>query len=180
MMMDVFTSPTMPFYKFGHLMFLKKIETTDWLPFIVERFRDTGKYIDQSLSALIVSLADNHPYYVQQLAQQTWLRTEINCTKTDVTDAHVSLVNQLSLLFTVLTESLTNSQIGFLNALLAGEEQLSSQAVIQKYGMGTSSNVMRIKKSLVEKDILDFEERKPVFQDPIYAWWLKNCYFGKV
>ncbi len=43
MLMDVFTSPSMPFYKFGDIVFLDKISTDDWIKFIVSRFNDTGK-----------------------------------------------------------------------------------------------------------------------------------------
>lgn len=177
MMMDVFTNTSMPFYKFGHLLFLQKIESNDWIAFIRERFTDTGKSIDKSLALKIASLADNHPYYVQQLAQQTWLRTNKTCTINDITDAHETLVDQLSLLFTGTTESLTNPQLGLLKALISGEHQLSSQVSLKKYGMGTSGNVNRIKKSLIEKDILDTKEGNLVFQDPIYQYWLRQRYF---
>jgi len=177
MMMDVFTNASMPFYKFGHLMFLQKIKSDDWIPFIRERFNDTGKSIDETLSLMIASLAENHPYYVQQLAQQAWLRTNKTCKTNDVIDAHETLVNQLSLLFTGTTESLTTPQLGFLKALILGEQQLSSLVTLKKYGMGTSGNVNRIKKSLIEKDILDTGDSHLVFQDPIYRYWLRHRYF---
>lgn len=177
MMMDVFTNASMPFYKFGHLMFLQKIETNDWIPFIRKRFGDTGKSVDDNLAGLIASLGDNHPYYVQQLAQQAWLRTNKKCTKDDVTDAHETLVDQLSLLFTGITETLTSPQLGLLKALIAGEQQLSSQATLNKYGIGTSGNVNRIRKSLTDKDILDIADDMLVFQDPLYRHWLKYRYF---
>jgi hypothetical protein len=178
MMMDVFTNTSMPFYKFGHLLFLQKIESNDWIAFIRERFADTGKSIDKNLALKIASLAENHPYYVQQLAQQTWLRTNKTCTINDITDAHETLVDQLSLLFTGTTESLTNPQLGLLKAMISGEQQLSSQVSLKKYGMGTSGNVNRIKKSLIEKDILDTKDSNLVFQDPIYRYWLRHRYFG--
>ena len=38
-------------------------------------------------------------------------------------------------------------------------------------------SVSRSKKSLVEKDILDINAGAISFQDPIYAWWLRHCYF---
>jgi hypothetical protein len=177
MMMDVFTNTSMPFYKFGHMLFLQKIESNDWVAFIRERFADTGKSIDKNLALKIASLVENHPYYVQQLAQQTWLRTNRTTTINDITDAHETLVDQLSLLFTGTTESLTNPQLGLLKALISGEQQLSSQVSLRKYGMGTSGNVNRIKKSLIEKDILDTKDGNLVFQDPIYQYWLRHRYF---
>ena len=76
MLMDVFANVSMPFYKFGDLMFLQKIETEEWIPFIRQKFQMTDKVIERDEIQLLVELVDKHPYYVQQLAQQVWLRTE--------------------------------------------------------------------------------------------------------
>ncbi len=177
MMLDVFTSASMPFYKFGDIIFLEKISTPDWLTFIEERFSSTGKHIGNEEINRVVELADNHPYYVQQLAQQCWLRTQNECSIEIVTQAHISIVEQLSLLFVTITENLTTKQLGLLKALLAGEKNISSQEVITKYKIGTSATVNRARKSLIDKDILDNRAGKITFQDPIYQYWLKTQYF---
>ena len=69
MMMEMLTDTSKPFYKFGNLMFLNKIETPCLMEFFKSRFADTGKGIDNEASYLIAKLVDNHPYYAQQLAQ---------------------------------------------------------------------------------------------------------------
>ena len=43
MMLDVFTNASKPFYKFGNLLFLNKIETSCLVEFFQGRFADTGK-----------------------------------------------------------------------------------------------------------------------------------------
>lgn len=177
MMLDVFTNSSMPFYKFGDLLFLEKIDTPSWIAFIIEQFSKTGKSITGEQARLIVDLTDNHSYYVQQLAQQTWLRTKDSCNDEIIKEAHITIIEQLSLLFVTITESLTNSQINFLKAMVAGETTLSSAAVIAKYRLTSSANVTRSKKSLIEKDILDNKANKLSFQDPMYYYWLKNQYF---
>lgn len=68
MMMEVFTNSSKPFYKFGNLMFLNKIDTPYLVEFFKSRFADTGKSINEDAANLIVELVDNHPYYAQQLA----------------------------------------------------------------------------------------------------------------
>ncbi len=115
MLMDVFTNASMPFYKFGNILFLEKIKTEEWVSFIMKRFSDTRKEISEKQAERIVSLVDNHSYYVQQLSQQVWLRTTKKCTDDIVEQAHLSLVQQLSLLFVTLTEGLSNTQINYLN-----------------------------------------------------------------
>lgn len=177
MMLDVFTNSSMPFYKFGDLLFLEKIDTPSWITFITEQFSKTGKFITDEQARLIVQLADNHPYYVQQLAQQVWLRTSDTCTEDIVRQAHITIIEQLSLLFVTITESLTNNQIKFLKAMIAGETSLSSSDVMSKYRLGSSGNVTRSRKSLIEKVILDNKANKVSFQDPMYYYWLKYQYF---
>jgi len=177
MLLDVFSNPSMPFYKFGDLMFLEKITTENWVKFIRQRFTDTGKEISEDDATRITNFAENHSYYVQQLAQQTWLRTEKTCTTSIVEEARMGVVNQLSLLFVNITESLTNSQLNFLKAILAGEKQLSSQSTLQKYKLGTSANTGRLKQALLSREIIDIAVDQIDFQDPLYKYWLKNEYF---
>lgn len=177
MMMDVFTSPQMPFYKFGDIIFLDKISPENWLPFIVQRFRITSKDIKPEAAGLIIKLTESHPYYVQQLAQQAWLRTKRMCNTKNVTEAHESLILQMSLLFQTLTDSLSNTQVNFLNALICGETKFNSAEVLKKYRLGTSANISRIKTALVSREIIENQNKEYVFLDPIYRYWLKKYYF---
>ena len=177
MMIDVFTSPSMPFYKFGDVLFLEKISMDDWILFIKKRFHETGKKIGQNEAGLIPELADCHPYYVQQLAQQSWLRTKTACNTEIINEAFQDLVLQMSMLFQNLTDGLSNTQVNFLKALINGVEQLSSQETIRDYQLGTSANVVKIKRMLINKEIIDLSGDKIFFLDPLYKFWLKRHFF---
>lgn len=177
MMMDVFTSPSMPFYKFGDIIFLDKILSENWILFIQKRFSDTGKKISKKDAALIPFLTECHPYYVQQLAQQSWLRTETVCDETIVNKAFTDLVMQLSMLFQNLTDTLGRTQISFLKALINNITQLSSQSTLSEYLLGTSANVVKIKRILVNKEIIDTHGNIISFLDPLYKHWLKEYFF---
>lgn len=178
LLLDVFTNSSMPFYKFGTILFLEKIDTKSWIEFITERFTSTGKSISKELAELISSLAENHPFYVQQLAQQVWLRTEDNATREIIQVAHQSLIDQLSMLFDTMTQGLTTIQLSFLKAIIYGEKSMNSAATLERYRLGSSANVTRCRKSLEAKDILDITPGKVEFQDPIYKHWLASQYFS--
>lgn len=178
MMLEVFTNSSMPFYKFGNLMFLNKIDTPYLVEFFNSRFSDTGKSISDEASHLIVELVENHPYYAQQLAQQSWLRTKDECTVEIVRKAHTALVEQLSLLFATITETLTTQQLNYLKALLAGEKSISSTEVMHRYQISSTTSIARSKAALIKNDVLDNQAGKISFQDPIYAYWLKTEYFA--
>lgn len=177
MLKEVFASYGMPFYKFGDILFLQKITKEDWIPFITGRFTETGKFISNENAGIIADLVECHPYYVQQLAQQTWLRTDKNCDTDTVTDAHENLINQLDFLFQSITDSLSNTQINFLKALLMGVKMLSAKSNIKAFDLGTSANVSKIKKTLENKEIIDVLGNKIELLDPIYKSWLKKKYF---
>ncbi|HLF62272.1 MAG TPA: hypothetical protein VI603_00865 [Saprospiraceae bacterium] len=179
MLTEVFTSMSMPFYQFGEVVFLNKISEADWITFIRTRFSDTGKEIKEDDARLISSLTERHSYYVQQLAQQVWLRTSKKCATTIVHDAFDSLIRQMSLLFIDKTNSLISTQVNFLKAVIDEETHLSSKETIETYQLGSSSNVLRIKDALIRKEILDVEETRLYFLDPLYKQWLIRYYFNK-
>ncbi|HSZ25226.1 MAG TPA: ATP-binding protein [Cytophagaceae bacterium] len=177
MMMEVFASTSMPFYKFGEIIMLEKITVTDWIPFLRNRFTQTGKQIDPDTAAYLAELVDCHSYYVQQLAQQSWFRTTKKCTKKIVAEAHDELLRQMSLLFQTQTDGLTSTQTNFLKALLEKVTQPSSKENLLKYNLGTSANVIRIKEALLNKEIIDTQEERIYFMDPVYECWLRKYYF---
>ena len=65
-----------------------------------------------------VNQVENHSYYVQQLAQQAWLRTKTACSIYIIDYSLQSIKNQLSLLFIGMTESLSTKQLYFLRAII--------------------------------------------------------------
>ena len=178
MLLDIFNSYSMPFYKFGDILFLQKINREEWIEFITQRFYSTGKTISQELSGLIADKMKNHPYYTQQLSQQVWLRTfSTDSTKEIIDEAFNDLIGQLSLLFANIIDSLTPKQINFLLAVADGNSNFSSKEVLTKYKLGTSANIKNLKKATLEKDLIDILPRNVIeIQDPAFEYWLKYMY----
>ncbi len=177
MLLSIFNDYSMPFYKFGDILFLQKIERKDWVAFISQRFADTGKQISDELSGMIADKMKNHPYYTQQLSQQVWLRTSKDCSETIVNEAFNSLIGQLSLLFTNIIDSLTSRQISFLIAVADGVVNFSSKDILKHYQLGTSANIKNLKKATLEKDLIDILPGNTIeIQDPAFEYWLKNMY----
>lgn len=178
MLLDVFSNYAMPFYKFGDILFLEKITAGEWVSFIQKRFQDTGKEISTSDAEEIAVMAENHSYYVQQLAQQVWFRTEKRATDQIVENAFEDIIHQLSLLFVNMTEGLTTRQLSLLEAILKQEKQLTAKATLATYNLGTSANVIQLKKRLIELDVIDEIQGTIEFLDPMYKHWLATRYFN--
>jgi len=179
MLLDIFSNPELPFYRFGDILTLTKIDNAIWGDFIAERFAATGKSITPELGRRIAAAVDNHSYYVQQLAQQVWLRTDDAGATPEVVDAALAdLTDQLGLLFTGLAESLTKRQLGFLRAVLDGQKALTAQATLRTYDLGTSANVVRIRQALIAREIIDLDGEDVQILDPVFKHWLATVYFA--
>ena len=176
MMIDLFSDPKNPFYKFGDMIFLQKISKSEWIPFIVGRFNDTGKQVPKHIAAYIADRVENHPYYVQQLSQLAWFRTTYECTTEIVDSAFDGLEDQLGLAFSLILDNLTPTQIGFLQAVANGETSFTSQEVLNKYKLGSSANVKNIKNALEKKELIDILPDSITIQDPVFKHWLLTKY----
>ena len=178
LMMELFTKCSMPFYKFGEILFLEKIKEQYWIPFITGRFSATGKTISNELAARIAQLMQNHPYFVQQYAQAVWQAAGKKANATDLVQAMEDLLDQYSILYQKEADMLTNFQLNFLKALCHKESAFTSQQVLQGYNLGTSTNVSRIKTALQNHEIIDILGKQVSFNDPMFEIWLKRRYFN--
>lgn len=175
LMTEFFEKKSLPFYKFGDIIYLPKIGTADWVKYIGERFETTGKHISKTLAERICQTVDNHSSYVQQLAWLVWIHTEKTASATNFEEACQDLLDQNSPLFEKQTENLTTYQMNFLRAVKDGiHEEFTTQTVLQKYRLGSSANVSTIKRALIKKELLEVENRKTILADPVMALWLKQ------
>lgn len=176
MMLNIFGEYNSPFYKFGDLMFLPKISNTDWVKYIVSRFNDTGKHISDEVASYLANQVENHSYYVQQLAQYAWLRTETICTEQTVDDSFQSMLDSVNLQFINLMDSLTEKQRSFLYAVSLETNNLSSVETLSRYKLGTSANIRILKDALKKRDLIEVAGKKTEIQDPILKQWLIRIY----
>ena len=71
-------------------------------------------------------------------------------------------------------ERMTPPQFNYLKTVMNSEKNLSGQEVIKNYKLGSSANVAKIKKVMEEREILDFWNPYPEFNDPFFKLWIKN------
>lgn len=174
---DIFTNYSMPFYRFGDLMFLEKIAGSHWEKYIVEQFEKSNKKISPALALQITDLVSLHPQYVQQLAQKVWICTEHEVTEKILNQGVEELLNTMSIAFQRDVELLTATQLNFLHAYIKDVREFNSADTLSSYHLGGSSNIVRIKKALEQKEIMDFFNKEPEFVDPVFQLWLKKKFF---
>ena len=172
---NIFNEKSMPFYKFGDLMFLKKIPANEWVPFICDKFRETGKTITPKQAEVICEATDNLSSYVQQLSWVVWYKSGDTVTDGDITESINDLLEQNKVFFQREVEQLTELQLNFLRAMADGVSSgFSSKEVIKKYRLESSANVQAIKTALLKRDLIEVDGTTATFNDSLFKLWLKR------
>ena len=174
MMQELFDQPECPFYKFGSIYFLERIDTKNWVDFIVKGFSKTNKVINNKEAEFIAELMKNHPHYVQQLAHFAWSYTENVCTRDVILYAHDFMLKSNSPLFIKMIEELSATQINLLKAVFNEEKHFTAKNVMHDYNLGTPRNVQKNRFILERKDLIDKVSGKYQFIDPLFETWFKG------
>lgn len=179
MMSEIFNNPSKPFYRFGDIIMLSKIERESWISFICGSFRETGKVISKEEAGMIADLMKCHPWYVQQLSHYTWNMTLKSATKTDIIRSLNELINANMPLYQRETEILSSTQLNLLKAVAHGETQLTSARVMNDYRLGTPRNVSKNKTILINDDILGASGGTYFFLDPAFELWFRKSFLNE-
>lgn len=174
MMADLFDSSGRPFYRFGDLMWLQRIGIEHWTPFIVERFRSTGKGIAPELAATLASTMKCHSWYVQQLAHFTWELTRRKAEREGLERALELLLDANTPFYQLTCEQLSLTAINLLKAIASGETKLTSADVMHEHRLGTPRNVQKAREGLEAKDIVERTAEGWGFLDPGFELWFRR------
>lgn len=177
LMTKLFQNRKMPFYQFGERMYLDKISTEDWVPFIQSRFEFQGKKISEEFARKICETVENLSSYVQQLAWNILAETDQETTEQEFNTGVEALMTQCSGLFQEQLQGLTSYQINFIRAICNGvHTDFGSKAVLEEYNLGSKSNISRIKESLLDKELIETDADGVYLEDPVFKMWFKREY----
>ena len=177
LMSSIFLHRSMPFFQFGDTISLNKIATENWVEYIVSHFADGKRTISRELAEEICKFTENYSAYVQQLAWLVFTLKEEGetVTENDVKQAENDLLATNDILFMQMIEPLSEFQLNFLRAIIAGvRKDFGLSEVRKEYNLGSYSNITRLKTALLERDLIEKQNTGLVITDPIFAKWLKR------
>lgn len=174
MMMDIFADSQKPFYRFSNIVFVQKISKADWMPFICEGFKSTGKHISDIFAERICDVVECHSWYLQQFAFYVWSATEKEVTEEIMDTSLKRLVDTNAPMFINDTEKLTPSQREMLKAIAEGRTKLTSAEVKSNYNLGNPNTITRNKKVLADKSFIDISHGELNISDPLFKIWSKD------
>lgn len=180
LMNTMFQSRSYPFFKFGDMIFLESIPAETWIPFLRRQFAKEGKTLPDAIARKICETVGCNSQYVQQLAYLTLLNTDNVTTEADFEASVSDLLVENEMLFISQTEKLTTFQLNFLRAIKSGvRKDFGLAAVRDEYGLGSASNINRLKTALIEREIIDFNADGYDFADPVMKIWFgRKQYFS--
>lgn len=175
MMSELFGSYGRPFYHFGDVMFLARIDGDEWVAYLRDAFRRAGREIEAPAAARLVDLVEAHSHYVQRLAMETYALTERVADGHTVEAAFDSMIRGFEPIFEQLINPLSQTQLNFLLALARGVEQLSGAAARREYRLGSSSNVVKLKRGMQDREFAYLERGRHLrLLDPVFGVWLER------
>lgn len=179
MMTEIFNNSSKPFYRFGDIIMLAKIDRERWIRYICESFAETGKLIGSEESGIISDLMQCHSWYVQQLSHYTWNITQKKASRTEVYNALNELISANMPLYQKEMEILSSTQLNLLKAVANGEKQLTSGRVMNEYRLGTPHNVSKNKVLLINNDVIGDVGGSYCFMDPAFELWFRKSFLNK-
>ncbi len=179
MMTDIFNNSSKPFYRFGDIIMLPKIEREKWVLYICDSFSKSGKFIGAEDAGIISDLMQRHSWYVQQLSHYTWNITRKTAGSPEVFRALNELVNTNMPLYQKEMEILSTTQHNLLKAVARGEKQMTSGRVMSEYRLGTPHNVSKNIIQLMNKDIIGESLGNYCFMDPAFELWFRKSYLNE-
>ncbi len=169
LMATMFSDSSQPFYRFGETLFLKKIGKEEWVRFLVGEFKRTGKSVEAEVADTLAGMVQCHSYFVQYLGRICWNNTQHKLTQDILQASYDEFLNDHVAIFQQICKGMTQYQINYLRAVVAGETQFTSQRVLSQYAMGSQGNIKRIMDTLEDLEVLDFATGQPVFCDPYFV-----------
>ncbi len=175
MMESLFNTNEKAFFKFADIIYLKTIPLSYWQDFITKKFEKAGKRITPQQIEQICETVQYHSSYVQQLCWYVFLESSDEVTTDDINVGVEELICQNTPLFETWTENLGAYQMRLLTAVADGiHDGLSSADVIRKYRLVSSANVVAVKKSLLDRNLIYSDDKRVYLTDPIMGMWLRR------
>lgn len=178
LMSNIFQRRNMPLYQFGDMFFLGKIDTDNWVNYIVDHFADRNKHISKNLAKSLCEQVDNYSSYVQQLA---WLLfSRLNDGDTASKELLKLAVNDLldanEALFMQQVEPLSAYQMNFLRAIAVGYHKgFGEKEIRDNFNLGSPANITRLKNALVNKDLIEIRGKGLLYlTDPVFLLWMQQ------
>lgn len=179
-MMNMFNSPSRPFYQSVSMMHLGAIGLDAYKPFVERHFEENGKQITGGLIENVYDSFEGHTWYVQWLLNELFALTDKQqiCDKPMMSVALDNIIARQEFTCQEIFSRLPEKQKEILIAIAKEHKAkaVTSTQFIKKYKLSSSSSVQSGLKGLLEKDVVTQEEGVYQVYDRLFAIWIRRNY----
>ncbi|MDZ4121722.1 MAG: hypothetical protein U1C33_04835, partial [Candidatus Cloacimonadaceae bacterium] len=175
LLLKMFTQANRPFYRFGKLMRLEKINPEIMADYVLERFSTSDTTITKDLADKIVSLSDNIPNYVQYIASELWQMVRI-CNETPTAalldEVTQKIIRSQKDYFMQIWDGLSLQQRKLMLALCMENTGIFSEDFHKRHRLGALSSSQTALRKLVSDQLIIKESNTYLFADPLFKLYL--------
>jgi hypothetical protein len=178
MIENMFLSAGRPFYQSSELMYLDRINDTEYRKFIIENVRKSGKSIDDESISLIFNWTRLHTYYVQYICSMLFEKEEKIITQKIINQVFHQVLTDFEPQYLSYRNLIPAHQFKLLQAAAIenGVTQPTSGKFITSYSLTSASSVSTSLKALNEKEMIVFENDRWFVYDVFFSRWLEYHY----
>jgi hypothetical protein len=172
MMREIFEKKKSPFYHFGQLLYLNKIEINHFMNFISVKLKDVCNNPDK-IAGEILTFSKSHPYYTQQLAYLTWnLLSQKSKQESVVANAVKETIQIHDFDYERLWMTFNSTDKKTLTGLISQNAPLLSAKAAGKLNIKASSTIFSSLKRLMEKGYIIKTGNVYEIDDPFFSEWI--------
>jgi uncharacterized protein len=172
LMTQMFLEKKRPFYKSCQLISLESIPLEKYQPFIEQHFAEAGKKIEPEIIYEIYDWSRGQTYSVQLLCNLLFGANEISQAKLE--EIKKSILVQEAPFYSSYQKILTKAQWQVLLAIAREgyAEKVTSKKFLSKHNLAASSTVNSALKTLINNEVVVFEDGKHFVHEVIFGRWL--------
>jgi hypothetical protein len=177
MMRSIFNDENEPFWRSAKQVELGVIRPDLFAPFIAERFRSTGKRIDDAAVETVLEKTAGHPYATQELCYFTWEATDL---RSKATPLHVrvgleGVLRSEHAHFSLIWEDASAGQRLLLTALAAEPGHPYREDYRRRHRLPPATNVQKALAALRRRELVaKREDGSYAVVEPFFAEWLSR------
>lgn len=174
MMREIFEKKKSPFYHFGLLFPLPKIDRAHFKSFITEGMNPVCNN-PAEVSDLILNFTDGHPYYTQQLAYTTWnILYHDQQQQEPVQQAIAETIQTHDFDYERLWATVNNTDKKTLTNLVKRNNNTLAGPLSKAANIGPASTVFSSLKRLMQNGNVIKTDKGYEVDDPFFKQWLNN------
>ncbi len=172
---DMFNNKNRAFYNAAMLMNIDVIDKGESINYIQSKFKQEGIEINNKTAEHIVDKVFLIPYYIQFLSAEIW-QDVINTSKQvdiqTIDEAVKRIINLKSDYYWELTNQQTAYRKKVLKALSEMPDEIFSNETKKRFNLSAVSSTQKALEVLIEQGIIDKANRRYIFTDPIYSFFI--------